>query len=201
VRTSICDFWTMPSVRVAREWDDGTRQPQSVGLYLKPADGARHISPASAGPTFTPDAKDLSAFTMPSQCSNKIDGVASNRILVHGARTSSRTAAGPRRPRHPRAGSAAFRGRHHWRQFTITYQSATRSFGSHTTLLLTPLERAVLQLLADGRPNHEIADRLSVVEQEVDARLTHLFEKMGASSRQHAIAVALRRGLVIERLS
>lgn len=72
---------------------------------------------------------------------------------------------------------------------------------SHATLLLTPPERAVLQLLADGRPNEEIANRLSVGEHEVDAHLTRLFEKMGASSRQDAIDVALRRGLVVEGLS
>jgi DNA-binding CsgD family transcriptional regulator len=87
------------------------------------------------------------------------------------------------------------------RRFTITYRSAMTSLISHATLLLTPPERAVLQLLADGRPNHEIADRLSVGEHDVDAHLTRLFEKMGASSRHHAIDVALRRGLVIERLS
>ena len=72
---------------------------------------------------------------------------------------------------------------------------------SHAILLLTPGERAALQLLADGRPNDEIADRLSVGEHDVDAHLTRLFEKIGASSRRHAVAVAFRRGLVTERLS
>ena len=72
---------------------------------------------------------------------------------------------------------------------------------SHATLLLTPPERAVLQLLADGRPNGEIADRLSVGEHEIGARLTRLFEKIGAATLEDAIDVAVRRGLVIESLS
>ena len=88
-----------------------------------------------------------------------------------------------------------------WHGLTVSQRFAMSRVISHATLLLTPPERAVLQLLADGRPNHEIADRLSVGEHEVDAHLTRLFEKMGASSRHHAIAVALRRGLLIERLS
>jgi len=51
-------------------------------------------------------------------------------------------------------------------------------------------------MLANGQANREIADHLSVSEYLVEARLAELFERMGTSSRSHAIADALRRGLV-----
>ena len=63
-------------------------------------------------------------------------------------------------------------------------------------LQITPAERAALQLLADGRANREIAERLRVAECEVDALLTALFTRMGGSSRAEAIANASRRGLI-----
>jgi DNA-binding CsgD family transcriptional regulator len=63
-------------------------------------------------------------------------------------------------------------------------------------LQITPVERAVLQLLADGRTTTEIADRLRITERGVEALLTMLFGMMGASDRPEAVAAALRRGLL-----
>jgi len=64
-------------------------------------------------------------------------------------------------------------------------------------LHITPAERAALQLLADGRSIHEIADRLRIHENDVDARLKALFNRMGLSTRAEAIAVYCCRGSVI----
>ena len=63
-------------------------------------------------------------------------------------------------------------------------------------LRITPTERVVLQMLANGQANREIADHLCVSEYLVEARLAELFRRMGTSSRSHAIVDALRRGLV-----
>ena len=63
-------------------------------------------------------------------------------------------------------------------------------------LHITPVERAVLQLLADGKATTDIAGRLGISEGAIEALLTLLFERMGAASRLEAVAVALRRGLL-----
>jgi DNA-binding NarL/FixJ family response regulator len=61
---------------------------------------------------------------------------------------------------------------------------------------LTARELNVLRLVADGKTNKEIGAALSIAESTVKVHLTHLFEKLGVSSRTEAIATAARRGLV-----
>jgi len=63
-------------------------------------------------------------------------------------------------------------------------------------LQITPVERAVLQLLADGNAIIEIADRLGLTLEAVESLLPKLYERMGAAGRGEAIADALRRGLL-----
>lgn len=61
---------------------------------------------------------------------------------------------------------------------------------------LSDRELEVLQLLAEGRANKEIAAKLGVSEGTVKAHFGHVFEKMGVSDRTQALLVALRRGLI-----
>ncbi|MBC7247502.1 MAG: response regulator transcription factor [Actinobacteria bacterium] len=61
---------------------------------------------------------------------------------------------------------------------------------------LSEREMEILQLLADGLSNKEIADRLFISIQTVKTHITHIFEKLGVSDRTEAVAAALRRGLV-----
>jgi len=63
-------------------------------------------------------------------------------------------------------------------------------------LQITPQERAMLQLLANGHEGLEIAGRLGVSERELEAGLTNLLATMGARSRSEAVALASRRGLL-----
>lgn len=65
-----------------------------------------------------------------------------------------------------------------------------------TQVQLTMRELTVLRLLADGKTNKEIGVKLSIAESTVKVHLTHLFEKLGVSSRTEAIASAARRGIV-----
>jgi len=65
-------------------------------------------------------------------------------------------------------------------------------------LRITPHDRAVLQLMADGSETLEIAKRLGLSEHEVQAGLTTLLAAMGARSRSEAVALALRRGLLVQ---
>ena len=61
---------------------------------------------------------------------------------------------------------------------------------------LTRREQEVLELLAKGRSNKEIAGTLCVSEPTVKTHLRGLFGKLDVLSRTEAIAVASRKGLV-----
>lgn len=61
---------------------------------------------------------------------------------------------------------------------------------------LSDREIEVLQLLADGMSNKEIAGSLFISTQTVKTHIAHIFDKLGVSDRTEAVAAALRRGLV-----
>lgn len=61
---------------------------------------------------------------------------------------------------------------------------------------LTPREREVLALVADGLHNREIAGRLGVSEHTVKFHLGTIFGKLGASTRTEAVQKGLRLGLI-----
>lgn len=61
---------------------------------------------------------------------------------------------------------------------------------------LTARENEVLQLLAAGRRNAEIADALHVRQQTVEFHVHNVFQKLGARSRTEAVAQARQRDLV-----
>lgn len=64
----------------------------------------------------------------------------------------------------------------------------------HSGLLLTPREREILQGVAEGWTNREIAQRLSVAERTVETHLAAVFQKLGVRNRAEAVREALRRG-------
>jgi DNA-binding NarL/FixJ family response regulator len=67
---------------------------------------------------------------------------------------------------------------------------------NNDTYGLSDREIEVLQLLADGMSNKEIAAKLFISTQTVKTHIAHIFEKLGVSDRTEAVASALRRGLV-----
>jgi DNA-binding NarL/FixJ family response regulator len=60
----------------------------------------------------------------------------------------------------------------------------------------TPRELEVLTLIREGYRNKQIADRLSISETTVNFHIKNLVEKLGANDRAHAVAIAIRRGLL-----
>jgi LuxR family transcriptional regulator, maltose regulon positive regulatory protein len=60
---------------------------------------------------------------------------------------------------------------------------------------LTPREREVLGLLAEGLTNREIAERLVLSEHTVHRHVSHVLSKLGVPSRAAAAAHAVRSGL------
>jgi DNA-binding NarL/FixJ family response regulator len=61
---------------------------------------------------------------------------------------------------------------------------------------LTTRERELLELLADGLANKQIARRLGISEATVKSYLSDLFDKLGATDRAHAVGLALRSHLI-----
>jgi DNA-binding NarL/FixJ family response regulator len=61
---------------------------------------------------------------------------------------------------------------------------------------LTGRELEVLRLVAGGNRNRDIAERLSISEETVKVHVKHVMEKLGASDRTQAVAIALRRGMI-----
>ena len=68
---------------------------------------------------------------------------------------------------------------------------------SEPTEPLTARERGVLQLLAQGIPNKQIAQRLTISEHTVKFHVSAIMTKLGAASRTEAVTTAARRGLLL----
>jgi NarL family two-component system response regulator LiaR len=68
--------------------------------------------------------------------------------------------------------------------------------GSAAGSPLTPRETEILQLIAGGTSNAEIAQQLSIGLGTVKGHIRDLMEKLSASDRTHAAVIALRRGLI-----
>jgi two-component system, NarL family, nitrate/nitrite response regulator NarL len=62
---------------------------------------------------------------------------------------------------------------------------------------LTPREREVLQLLAEGLPNKSIASHLYISEHTVKFHVNAIMTKLGAQSRTDAVMRATRAGLIL----
>lgn len=61
---------------------------------------------------------------------------------------------------------------------------------------LTPRERSVLELVAEGLMNKEIARRLETSVRNVEKYVSRLFSKTGTNSRTELVRFALQHGLV-----
>ncbi len=65
---------------------------------------------------------------------------------------------------------------------------------------LTPREREVLQLLAEGLEQQEIAESLAVSSKTVATHIERILSKLGVRSRAQAVAAAYRERLVLARI-
>lgn len=61
---------------------------------------------------------------------------------------------------------------------------------------LTPRERHVLEHVARGDRNKDIAEQLLISEDTVKVHVRRVMEKLGARHRTEAVAIAVRRGLI-----
>jgi DNA-binding NarL/FixJ family response regulator len=61
---------------------------------------------------------------------------------------------------------------------------------------LTRRELDVLQKMAGGNRNRDIAEQLFISEETVKGHVKHIMEKLRASDRTEAVAIAVRRGII-----
>ena len=61
---------------------------------------------------------------------------------------------------------------------------------------LTPREREILALVAEGRSNGEIGKQLFISAKTVSVHVSNILGKLDASGRTEAAAIARRRGLL-----
>ena len=61
---------------------------------------------------------------------------------------------------------------------------------------LTSREIDVLRHVSEGNRNRDIAESLFISEETVKVHFKHIMEKLGASDRTHAMAIAARRGFI-----
>jgi DNA-binding NarL/FixJ family response regulator len=62
--------------------------------------------------------------------------------------------------------------------------------------MLTTREREILQLLADGMSNADVAAKLFISQETVKSHVRHILTKLEADTRTHAVAIALREAII-----
>jgi len=74
---------------------------------------------------------------------------------------------------------------------------ASYELAEHSTdEALTPVEVAVLRLIAAGNSNKQIAAQLSSTEETVKGRVKNILSKLGANDRTHAAMIGVKRGII-----
>lgn len=72
-----------------------------------------------------------------------------------------------------------------------------RGPGATETGALTPREAEILALLGEGLVNKEVGVRLGISEHTVKTHLAAIYQKLGAANRAEAVAIGLRRGVIM----
>jgi DNA-binding NarL/FixJ family response regulator len=68
--------------------------------------------------------------------------------------------------------------------------------GRDQTEILTAREREILQLLAGGLANTDVAEKLFISQETVKSHVRHILTKLEADTRTHAVAIALRQAII-----
>ena len=71
-----------------------------------------------------------------------------------------------------------------------------RKGGGHVTDALSEREREVLNLIAQGKANKEVASELSLSESTVKSHVSNIFSKLGVNDRTGAVTTAIQKGII-----
>ena len=91
---------------------------------------------------------------------------------------------------------AARRGEVHLDPVVARKLTSTLVAPAHTATALTPRERQILVLVAQGRSNRDIAGTLLISERTARTHVSNVLSKLGLASRTQAALWAVREGLV-----
>ena len=75
-------------------------------------------------------------------------------------------------------------------------QAMEDDFEDESLAKLTPREREVMQLIAKGNTNQDIAERLSIGIKTVETHRSNLMRKLNLHNTAEVTAYALREGIV-----
>lgn len=78
----------------------------------------------------------------------------------------------------------------------IPTQVAARLAEHMSDEALTEREIEVLQQIAGGNRNRDIAEKLFITEETVKVHIKHIMGKLGAGDRTEAVAIGIRRGII-----
>jgi DNA-binding NarL/FixJ family response regulator len=78
----------------------------------------------------------------------------------------------------------------------IPAEIATHLAEHYSDESLTSREIEVLQQIAGGNRNRDIAEKLFITEETVKVHVKHIMEKLGATDRTQAVAIGVRRGII-----
>jgi DNA-binding NarL/FixJ family response regulator len=78
----------------------------------------------------------------------------------------------------------------------IPPEIAARLANHYSDETLTEREIEILQQIAEGNRNRDIADKLFISEGTVKVHIKHIMGKLGANDRTQAITIAVRRGII-----
>jgi two-component system, NarL family, response regulator YdfI len=78
-----------------------------------------------------------------------------------------------------------------------TSDAPARASSASLEQQLSPRESEILNFLAAGLENKEIAGRLGISDYTVKFHVTSIFNKLSVSDRTEAVAVGIRRGLIV----
>jgi DNA-binding NarL/FixJ family response regulator len=74
---------------------------------------------------------------------------------------------------------------------------ATALVATDREALLTNREREILQLLAEGMSNGDVAKKLFISQETVKSHVRHILAKLEADTRTQAVAIALREAIIV----
>ena len=84
-----------------------------------------------------------------------------------------------------------------WRAWChLVYAALTHGDGTPSRVSLSPRERDCLAYIADGLRTSDIAHRLGIANATVELHMRRARHRLGARTRDHAVAIAVRLGLV-----
>ncbi len=81
-------------------------------------------------------------------------------------------------------------------QTLVSPEAAKRLSEYFSQSMLTPREIQVLDLVAHGFANKEIAAKLGTADGTIKMHVQNILQKLDASDRTHAVTIGLRRGII-----